>query len=79
MRVCERAIMYSELKLNFLNNLVLIQALFYNEISYLNTLITSMTANARHQEGMQPPKNAFLSAKGLWRTELLVNIKCIKI
>ena len=28
---------------------------------------------------MQPPKNAFLSAKGLWRTELLVNIKCIKI
>ena len=28
---------------------------------------------------MQPPKNAFLSAKGLWRTELLVNIKYIKI
>ena len=28
---------------------------------------------------MQPPKNAFLIAKGLWRAELLVNIKFIKI
>ena len=27
---------------------------------------------------MQPPKNAFLIAKSLWRAELLVNFKFIK-